>query len=225
MIYVQSNQSQKLHINKHLRTRHSCWNQRSKQLVFVRKSGQRSINTNMAAVILTFIYFIPSKVFYGMTTGRDIQISWIFYWRSYIQITYIKTQVKEKMGWQQGLTSYPVAVPFQLFTSKHPNLFSSLEISAFMWALDLGVSLACVFESPLKAFHPWGSNRPFSTNKNFPGILLWGTVHSTGYCPHSTPQNRAITKTRGFLWLSSNTNFRLIGCTPVRTVPILLLCW
>ena len=91
-------------LHKHLRTRHSCWNQRSTQLIFVRKSGQRSINVNMTAVILTFIYFIPSKVFYGMTTGRDIQISWIFYWRSYIQITY-KPQVKPKMGWQLGSPS------------------------------------------------------------------------------------------------------------------------
>jgi hypothetical protein len=30
------------------------------QLIFVRKSGQRSINTNMTAVILTILYLIPN---------------------------------------------------------------------------------------------------------------------------------------------------------------------
>jgi hypothetical protein len=61
-----------------------------------------------------------------------------------------------------------------------------------MWALDLGVSMACVFErvpSERHSIPPWGSNRPFPTNKNFPGVLLWGAAHSTGCCPPVTPQD------------------------------------
>jgi hypothetical protein len=39
---------------------------------------------------LTFWYTLYQvKFFMGWKTGRDIQIFWIFYWRSYIQITYI----------------------------------------------------------------------------------------------------------------------------------------
>jgi hypothetical protein len=79
MIYIQSNQSQKLHAQKHLRTRHSCWNQRSIQLMFVRKPGQRPTNANVTAFTLAFTRFVPSKVFHGMTTGRDVQTFWIFY--------------------------------------------------------------------------------------------------------------------------------------------------
>jgi hypothetical protein len=44
----------------------------------------------------------------------------------------------------RGFTGFP----------EHPKLFSSLEISALMWALDLGVSMVCVFESPLKGIPP-----------------------------------------------------------------------
>jgi hypothetical protein len=43
-------------------------------------------------------------------------------------------------------------------------------------------------ESPLKGIPPRGSNRTHATNKNFPGVLLWGTAHGTGYCPRSTPR-------------------------------------
>ena len=76
--------------------------------------------------------------------------------------------------------------PFTSFP-KHPKLFSSLEISAFVWALDLGISTACVFESPLKGIPslPGVPTAHFPPNKSFPGILLWGAAHSAGYFPHS----------------------------------------
>jgi hypothetical protein len=46
--------------------------------------------------------------------------------------------------------------PVKAGTAAEMGPKSGTEISAFMWTLDLGVSVVCVFESPMKGIPPLG---------------------------------------------------------------------